>query len=217
MRRITCLVLPGLKVHCLGWADTEEDSQDFRTAYSLSKRWIQAGAALLDKPEVKSCRVSDRLKVVARGQVGIGSRNCRKLPAKQSWDRLGKREVGIQVRVIDRAAIPSPVTGIHGELHEVCKPSDLLCPCRLTTRQSTKLIEVDWIGPLRNQIRVDESEVGHLILGIVMDVLGNVRIENRKGRGVGWTPSSSWDFAVLNSSEFVVLLPQISLEDFGCS
>src|ERR1700738_662247 len=86
--RIARLVLPGLKVHCLGWADTEQDSQDFRTAYSLSKRWIEAGATLLDKREVKSCRVSDRLKVVARGQVGIGSRNCRKLPAKQTWDCL---------------------------------------------------------------------------------------------------------------------------------
>jgi hypothetical protein len=65
--------------------------------------------------------------------------------------------------------------------------------------------------------RVRESEVGHLILGIVMDVLGHVRMENRKGSGLGWTSSPSWDVAVLDSSEFVVLLLQISLEDFGCS
>jgi hypothetical protein len=65
--------------------------------------------------------------------------------------------------------------------------------------------------------RIRESEVGHLILGIVMDVLGHVRMENRKGSGLGWTSSPSWDVAVLDSSEFVVLLLQISLEDFGCS
>jgi hypothetical protein len=107
-------------VHCLCWADTEEDSQDFRTAHSLIKRWIEVCGTLLDKREVKSCRVR-------------------------------------------------------------------------------------------------ESEVGHLILGIVMDVLGHVRMENRKGSGLGWTSSPSWDVAVLDSSEFVVLLLQISLEDFGCS
>jgi hypothetical protein len=77
-------------VHCLCWADTEEDSQDFRTAHSLIKRWIEVCGNLLDKREVKSCRVR-------------------------------------------------------------------------------------------------ESEVGHLILGIVMDVLGHVRMENRKGSGLGWT------------------------------
>ena len=101
-----------MKVHCLGWADTEQDSQDFRTAYSLSKRWIEAGATLLDKRKVKSCRVSDRLKMVARGEVGIGSRNCRKLPAKQTRDCLGEGEGRIQIGVIGATAVPSPVTGL---------------------------------------------------------------------------------------------------------
>ena len=50
-----------------------------------------------------------------------------------------------------------------------------------------------------------------------MDVLGDVLIEDFKGGGVGWIPASAWDFAVLDASEFVVLLPQIGFEDFGRS
>jgi hypothetical protein len=50
-----------------------------------------------------------------------------------------------------------------------------------------------------------------------VDVLVHVPIKYLKGRGVWNIPSSSWDFAVLNSSEFVVLLPQVGLKDFGRS
>ncbi len=31
-RRVACLVVPGLKVHGLAWADTEQDAQHFRIA-----------------------------------------------------------------------------------------------------------------------------------------------------------------------------------------
>ena len=34
--------------------------------------------------------------------------------------------------------------------------------------------------------------------------------------GVGCIPAPSWDFAVLDASQFVVLLPQIGFDDFGC-
>ena len=58
--------------------------------------------------------------------------------------------------------------------------------------------------------------MGELILGIVMDILGHVRIQHRKGSGVGSIPTPAWDFAVLDASQFVVLLPEIGFEGFEC-
>ncbi len=58
--------------------------------------------------------------------------------------------------------------------------------------------------------------MGHLIFGIVMNVLAHVAIERQEGRRVGWTPATSGNFAVMNSSEFVVLLPEIGLDKFSC-
>src|SRR6266480_5138779 len=60
-RRITGFVVPRLKVHCFGGPDTEQDSLRLREADPLRQRWIQTGAALLDKPEVEAGRVGDRL------------------------------------------------------------------------------------------------------------------------------------------------------------
>src|ERR1700686_2038251 len=59
--------------------------------------------------------------------------------------------------------------------------------------------------------------MGHLIFSVVVNILGHVRIKKPNGGGVGRTSPSSGDFAVLDSPEFVVLLPQIGFEDFGCS
>ena len=58
--------MPGLKVRCLGWADTEQDAQHFRIGDPLRQRWVEAGATLLDKPKVEARRVGDRLDVVLR-------------------------------------------------------------------------------------------------------------------------------------------------------
>ena len=55
-----------------------------------------------------------------------------------------------------------------------------------------------------------------LIVGIVVNVLRHVFIENRKSSGVGCVPTPAWDFAVRDSSEFVVLHPKVGLEDFRC-
>src|SRR3981081_360399 len=57
----------------------------------------------------------------------------------------------------------------------------------------------------------------HLIFSIVVNVLGHIPVKKRNGAGVSGTSASSGDFAVLNSPEFVVLLPQIGFEKFGCS
>src|SRR5216684_3915805 len=90
-RRIARLVMPGLKMGCLDWADTEQDAQDFQIADSLSQRWVEAGATLLDKPKMEARRAGDRLDVVSRGQVAIVSGNRRKLPSTQTRDGLNER------------------------------------------------------------------------------------------------------------------------------
>src|SRR5882672_8271741 len=58
--------------------------------------------------------------------------------------------------------------------------------------------------------------MSQLILGIVVDVLVHVAVKNLKGGGVEWTPTPSRNFAILDSSQLVVLLPQIGFENF-CS
>ena len=55
-----------------------------------------------------------------------------------------------------------------------------------------------------------------LIVGIVVNVLRHILIENCKGGGVGCVPTPAWDFAVRDSAEFVVLHPKVGLEDFRC-
>jgi len=59
--RITCLIRPCLKMHGLGGAYTDQDSEDFRMGRPLCQRGVEAGATLLDGREVEACRVRDRL------------------------------------------------------------------------------------------------------------------------------------------------------------
>jgi hypothetical protein len=86
--------MPRLKVHGLRGTDTEQDAQHFQIADPLSQRWVEASATLLNKPKVESGCVGDRLEVVLRGQVGIGSGNGRKLPFQQTrdgwWERVSE-------------------------------------------------------------------------------------------------------------------------------
>ena len=58
--RVARLVLPGLEMHRLGWADAEQDSQNVRMGDPLSQLRIDAGAALLNKGKVEPCGEGDR-------------------------------------------------------------------------------------------------------------------------------------------------------------
>src|SRR5206468_12583201 len=109
-----------------------------------------AGAALLDGREVEARRVGNRLDVVLRGQVIIVSGNGRKLPFQQPRD--GWWEGVPEIGVLGAAAVLGPVTGIHGELHEVGEPPDLLGAGRFTAGQGAKLIQIDGIATLGNQV-----------------------------------------------------------------
>src|SRR5882762_9516497 len=116
-RGIASLVLPRLKVHGLGWADAEHDSQDFHIGHPLSQRWIEACTALLDSSKVEASRVGDRPNVIAGSQVVIASWDCRMLANSESWDCL--RECITQIRVFSTTAVASPPGGVHCELHDV--------------------------------------------------------------------------------------------------
>src|SRR5207244_12259757 len=105
-RRVACLVVPGLKVHGLAWADTEQDAQHFRIADPLRQRGVEAGAPLLDKPKMEARCVGNRLEVIRDGrgsprfkplQVPIVSGNGRKLPFQQTRDGWWERvtEIGV--------------------------------------------------------------------------------------------------------------------------
>jgi len=59
--------------------------------------------------------------------------------------------------------------------------------------------------------------VAELILSIIVDILGHVPIQYLKGSDVCGAPTSPWHFTVLDSAQFVVLLPQIAFDDFDRS
>jgi hypothetical protein len=90
-------------------------------------------------------------------------------------------------------------------------------PVALLLGRVRNLSRVDWCRAVRIQIRVDEGEVGELVVGVVVDVLGHVRVEHRKRGGVGRAPAPAGDFAVLDAAELVVLLPGVGLEGLGRS
>jgi hypothetical protein len=73
---------------------------------------------------------------------------------------------------------------------------------------------MNWLRTFGHQIGVKECEVGELILGIIMDVLVHVPIQNFQGFGVDRISRAARNFAVWDSSEFIVLDPEIGLEDF---
>ena len=81
-------------------------------------------------------------------------------------------------------------------------------------------LPVDPVAVLRFQVFVDEGEMAELVLGIVVNVLRHVRVENLDRSGIGHVPGSSQDppgrgfLMILDAVNLVVLLPQIGFEDF---
>src|SRR5207248_5847349 len=179
--RITCLVLPGLKVHDLRSADAEEDSKHFQTGYLLRQGRVKAGPTLLNKTKVKSRGESDCLDMVTGivwiAQFIIVSRNCRVLSTMQTRDGVGEGRTEIGVA---NAAVARPPAGIHRELLKVRKPSSLGDERDLTGRQILEFAQVDLLFPFGLQIGIEESCVTYLIIGVVGDILGLIAIKNNQ-------------------------------------
>ena len=83
----------------------------------------------------------------------------------------------------------------------------------LAAGQGAERVQVDRFRAVRPEICVDEVRVALLVVGVVVDVLGEILVQHRQGPGVGLVPASARAFAVLDPAELVVLLPQIGLEE----
>src|SRR4051794_21263513 len=107
--------MPRLEMHGLGGTDTEQDSQYFVTAYALRQRWVEAGAALLNKAKVEACGVGDGLQMIRRSEITVIAGNRRKLARAQSGNCLREGVAKIGIHVI--AAVARPPARVHGQLH----------------------------------------------------------------------------------------------------
>ena len=57
--------------------------------------------------------------------------------------------------------------------------------------------------------------VRDLVVGVVVDVLGKVRIKNLQLGGVDGVPAAARDLAILDPAKFVVLDPEVGLQDLS--
>jgi hypothetical protein len=174
---------------------------------------------LLNKAKMEARRVGNGLEVSRNAGRGAGphivivSGNRREFPLTQP--RNGLRECIAEVRVSRAAAIPCPPAGVHRELHEVGKTSTvLLGAIRLAAWERAKLLQINRVGAPGNQVRINKREVAELIVSIVVNILIHIPIEHAKGSRVRRVPRPAGNFAVLDASQLIVLLPQIGFEDF---
>jgi hypothetical protein len=83
------------------------------------------------------------------------------------------------------------------------------------TGESAKRLEIHRGSTVRDKVRVEEVLVSELIVGVIVDVLVHVPIEDLESLGIGSIPAPARDLGVLDTTEFVVLHPKIGLEYFG--
>src|SRR5215469_4771231 len=95
----------------------------------------------------------------------------------QIWHGLRKHEIGIEIRVMAVAAVPSPPTSIERELGKVGQPfpdQRGVDAGGSTALEHTKLVEIRRRGAVRREIRIQKREVGYLVVGVVVNILGKV-------------------------------------------
>ena len=136
---------------------------------------VETGSALLDPGEVKTRGVGYGLNKVGIGRVSIGSGDRGVLSHGQCGNGLRSRIA--EVGVLGAAAIARPPTGVDGELHQVGETSELIGSSGLAAGQGAEAIEVDGVGTLRFQVRVDEDFVAQLVFGVVMNVLRHIAVQ----------------------------------------
>jgi hypothetical protein len=118
-------VVPGLEVRRFGGTDAEQDAQNLRTGHALRQRRIKAGAALLDKCEVKSGGEGDGFQMVGAAEISVGIEETAhrvgirpgNRRAIVDVDRLREHKVGIEIGVLVINAVARPKAGVHREVH----------------------------------------------------------------------------------------------------
>ena len=163
--------------------------------------------------EVKPGGVGDRLDVVMRLEVGVRTRDRGESAFLQAGN--GLREAGTEVRVLRGAAVARPPARVHRQFHQVGQASYLCCAFRLAAGQRTERIEVHRFGAPGFQVGVDKREVALLVVGVVVDVLRQVRVELLQRFGVDGISGAQRLLTVLDATELVVLLPQVRLDQLG--
>jgi hypothetical protein len=125
----------------------------------------------------------------------------------QAWNGLSEDCVRVKIGIGD-AAISRPEAGVDGELGKIGESSHLPGPICFAARQLRERSQINWLGANRFQIITEESCVADLIIGVVMNVLRHVAIEELKGLSIGHVaPVEPADFLILSSTELRVLLP----------
>jgi hypothetical protein len=87
---------------------------------------------------------------------------CREARVGIAWANVSPRSA-----VFRAAAVSRPPAGVHRKLHEVRNSSDLLGARCFAAGQRPKLVQVDRIGDLGSQVRVDECFVSEFILSVL--------------------------------------------------
>src|SRR5690242_8058183 len=93
-------------------------------------------------------------------------------------------------------AVAGPPAGINSKLSQVSEPvtdQSGVDSCCSAAHQSAKRIKIRRSRSSRHQIRIEELMVSDLIIGVVVDVLVHVFIQNRKGIVVSLIASSTRD------------------------
>ena len=148
-----------------------------------------------------------------RPQVVVAAWDGGELPRGEAGD--GLREGVAEVGVLRVAAVARPVARVDGELHQVGEPSDPCCAGRLAAGEGAERVEVDRLLTARPQVGVDEVGVALLVVGVVVDVLVHVLVDDGERLGVRPIAASAGDLAVLDAAELVVLLPEIGFEQLS--
>ena len=52
-----------------------------------------------------------------------------------------------------------------------------------------------------------------LIIGVIVDVVLHLILDKFQGLGIVWVTAAAWDLVILAAAEFVVLDPEVGLEE----
>src|SRR5258708_977484 len=172
---------------------------------------------------------------VAHGQneravtdIRIGSWDRRVLTYGQG--RNGVAELVPKVGIAASASISSPPIRVHGELSQIRETAEgLVSSRRLAAGQRAKRIKVRDSGALGCEVSVEKVLVGQFIFRVVGDVLIHVAVEHlygvcvveitsgsRRGIARDQLACQQGNFSILNAGQFVVLQPDVALDNFSC-